>query len=354
MNKTAILFGQELIQKVYRWRTPIIDYLCKKIFDMLSRRFYRAKTLQSVYSFQSGNNDNLGESRKQLLQTIENVIDIQVYYISFLLEVRDFFELRIEENKKKLLPSPEDLNPNTRFIDNEYIHLLRHHPELNSRFALLKINWSSQIDLLWKLYKDIKDWGDYQFFMSLDSLDFNEARAFYAKLFKKHIAFNPVLGEFLEERNIHWGSDSVTAALMTTAWMRNIDPQKKSTLEIPRAFKDDSQAGIDSDKDFVIKLFDQTILKSDTLEADIVAKIKNWESDRVTLIDKIIIKMALVEAMTFPSIPIKATMNEYLELAKQFSTPKSGGFINGVLDNAFKEFVQNGKIRKAGRGLKED
>lgn len=320
---------------------------------MLSRRFYRAKTLQSVYSFQSGNNDNLGESRKQLLQTIEKVIDIQVYYISFLLEVRDFFELRIDENKKKLLPSPEDLNPNTRFIDNEFINILRHHPELNSRFSLLKINWSSQIDLLWKLYKEIKEWADYQQYMNAEKVSFDDTRNFFAKLFKKHIAFNPVLGEFLEERNIHWGSDSVTAALMTTAWMRNIDQSKKSTLEIPSAFKDETQAGIDSDRDFVVKLFDQTILKSDELEADIVTKIKNWESDRVTLIDKIIIKMALVEAMCFPSIPIKATMNEYLELAKQFSTPKSGGFINGVLDNAFKEFMQNGKIRKAGRGLNE-
>ena len=135
--------------------------------------------------------------------------------------------------------------------------------------------------------------------------------------------------------------------------MRSIDPSKKSTLNLPTAFKSEYEDDMEDDKTFVIKLFDQTILRSDELENETVSKIKNWESDRVTLIDKIIIKMALVEAMTFPSIPIRVTFNEYLELAKQFSTPKSGGFINGVLDNAFRELAKVGKISKEGRGLKE-
>lgn len=320
---------------------------------MLSRRFYRAKILQTIYSFQSGNNDNLGETRKSLIQTIEQVIDIQVYYISFLLELRDFFELRIEENKKKLLPSEEDLNPNTRFIENEYISLLQHHPDFQRRFSQLKINWSGQIDLLWKVYKDVKEWPEYQAFMAKETMDFADYREFYTRLMKRHITFNEVLKGILEEKNIHWGSDCVNGALITAAWMRSIDPSKKSTLNLPTAFKSEYEDDMEDDKTFVIKLFDQTILRSDELENETVSKIKNWESDRVTLIDKIIIKMALVEAMTFPSIPIRVTFNEYLELAKQFSTPKSGGFINGVLDNAFRELAKVGKISKEGRGLKE-
>lgn len=298
-------------------------------------------------------NTDLATGRKQLIQSINQMMDIVVYQLSSLIELRDFAERRMDDNKLKFIPAENDLNPNTKFIDNILINRLRENNALQQRISALHINWSDLEDVFRKIYQNLISWSDYQTYLNSGQSSFEEDRAFACRVFKKHLAFDAVIRSMLEEKNLHWGEDTLAAALITHGYMRELEDDYNNDTPFPAAFKPVAHIGDDDDKEFVVKLFDKTILGKDTLDKTISDHLKNWESERVTTIDMIILKMAITEICEFPNIPVKASMNEYIELSKTFSTPKSNIFINGVLDKVIGSYKSEGRIIKTGRGLKE-
>jgi len=318
---------------------------------MLSRHIIRSKTLQAVYSHVVGGNTDLEKGRRALIDSVEDMRDLIFIQISALLELRDIAERKIEENRHKHVMSEADINPNLNFVENPLLLHLRDNVHVQNAISGLRMNWSDMNDNFRKIYKEVQEWSEYQNHMNQSEQSFETHRQFVAKLFKKFIAFDSNLRSLYEEKSIHWGHDSVLTGLMIHAWLKSYDPENDSTTEFPPLLKASEGMGDDDDRTFMTKLFDKTILNLGTYDDLIEKHLKNWDLDRIIVIDMLIIKLALTEITQFENIPIKASMNEYIDLSKEFGTPKSSSFINGILDKIIQEMKANGQIVKNGRGL---
>ncbi|PKP03273.1 MAG: transcription antitermination factor NusB [Bacteroidetes bacterium HGW-Bacteroidetes-6] len=318
---------------------------------MLSRHIIRSKTLQAIYSYSLSGETDLARGRSRLIDSVEDMADLVHYQLSALLELRDIAEQKTEENRHKLVPTEGDLNPNVRFIENPLLGHLRNNEVITNQIKAQHINWAEFADFFRRIFQSVTQWNEYILYGQNNDADFNTHRKFVAKLFKKFIAFDGNLKLFYEEKNIHWGEDSQLTGLMIHAWLKSYDPNNPETLIFPQLLKQSEHIGDDDDRKYMITLFDKTILHFDEYDALIKKHIQNWDMDRIITIDSLILKMAMAEITEFENIPIKASMNEYIELSKEFGTPKSNSFVNGLLDKLIKELKDQGKVVKSGRGL---
>lgn len=315
---------------------------------MLNRRYLRIKAFQSLYAYWQGDNVSPARIEKELFTGIERTYDL---YLSLLLvfgELRHIAELLFEERKKKHLPTAEDLDPNRRFVDNPLVSTIALSERLRVECEKRRISWVGDHDLFTRLYRELQANEAFQAYMKEQPQGFKRDQAFIVQLFSDMIANNEALQEVFETRSIAWMEDLDLAASLvkrTLEQMRSTDPPDTFLNEIARDPKED--------QDFVSALFRKTIEYADEHEKAIAVKSSNWESDRIALSDMILMQMALTEVRIFDQIPVKVTMNEYIEIAKAYSTPKSKNFINGVLDKLFIEMRSDGRIRKVGRGLLE-
>ncbi len=317
---------------------------------MLSRRHLRVKVLQALYAFFKSDNDRLDVGEKHLFISIDKLYDLCIYQLSVLIEVVDFAKVRSEEAKHKHFPTKDDLNPNTKFVDNQFIKKLSCNRDYLRKSEALKINWADETEMIRKVYVKIKDSDEYAAYMNSGQSSFNEDKEFIIKVFKKHISKLDALVYFYEERSIYWADDYHTATSLVVKMINAFSEKSDEFLKLPNIFKT-SDVEDDEDRAFTKRLFHKTILHSDEYDKLITEKTVNWEFDRIAAMDILILKMALAELFEFPSIPIKVTMNEYIELAKYFSTPKSSTFVNGILDKMISEYTAENKIKKTGRGL---
>ena len=319
---------------------------------MLSRRLLRIKVLQALYAHFVSENDRIDNGERQLLVSIEKLFDLFIYQFSLLVEVVDFARLRMEEAKTKFLPTPEELNPNTRFTDNRFIAQLINNRDYRHQVDLLKINWSEEDDLIRKLNNQIRESEDYAKF--LEQADSYEAdKDILIKIFHNIICQSDVLKSLYEEKSIYWADDFDTVTVLVQKTIKEI-PEGWDEFELlPRVIESEKENNKNEDREFVKALFRKTILNSTAYDEIITRKAENWDFERIALMDIILLKMAIAELLEFPSIPVKVTLNEYIELSKNYSTPKSKVFINGILDNLISEFKTANRILKKGRGLME-
>lgn len=313
---------------------------------MLNRRHLRIKVLQSLYAFFQSDKRDMLSSEKEMFGAIERIYDL---YLSLLLtfgELKAKGEHRIEENRKKMLPTDEDLNPNRKFVDNKIIDILENHSEIRSQSENRKVNWlgAEEQEIFRKMYFHIRESETYFEFMNNGVEGFEEDKAFAIQLFKTEIANFQSLYDYYEEKSIHWMDDIDLACAMVIKTIKSFEEEGQNSI-LP-LYKPD-----DDEKDFVKNLFRQTIAKSEENLKLIDELTKNWELDRIAKMDVILMEMAITELQVFNNIPKKVTLNEYIEISKFYSTPKSNVFINGVLDKAIEQLEKNGKIKKIGRGL---
>lgn len=300
--------------------------------------------MQSIYAMHQNGSDNLEKQEKFLNASIENILDLYLIMLSTLTEIRkkeiDFIEI----SKKKHLATAEERNPNLRFINNPIIVALEENNSLSVAIENKKINnWRSNDDTIIMLLQAIKQSNLYIDYMNKKTVTFEEERFFVADLFSEIIAPNEKLYSYLEDFKLTWVDD---IPMVNTQILKQLKQfSKQDDFRIAPLYKDVE------DKDFAAALFRKTVLNEDKLGKEFADKTPNWDVDRIAELDTIILKMAICEFLNFPSIPVKVTINEYLELAKEYSTPKSSLFINGVLDNLVKDFQKENKIKKAGRGL---
>jgi len=315
---------------------------------MLNRRHIRVKVMQSIYAMHQNDSDNLEKEEKFLFNSIENIRDLYLIMLSALVEIRNSEEDFIEKSSKKHLATAEERNPNKKFINNQVLHMLAESNPLSIAMADRNINnWKNNDDYILLLLEDIKKSEVYQNYMQNNINTFEEDRDFVADLFTDVVAPNEKLYEYLEDNKLTWVDDIPVVNTLIAKQLRLVEPPKegKETFNVPRLYKDMD------DKDFVKDLFRKTVLNNVELAKEFIDKTPNWDTERIAEIGAIILKMAICEFLKFPSIPVKVTINEYLEIAKEYSTPKSSIFINGILDNLVKDYQANNKLIKAGRGL---
>lgn len=303
--------------------------------------------MQALYSyFQSGNTD-LAKAEKEMFQQIEKVYDLYVYVLVLLTDIHHAATLVIEENKNKRLPSKEDLNPNTKFIDNSILVQLSANEQLKKEIANRKVSWQNDLDMVRKLFSEIRNGDDYKAYMSSGQQSAKEDKSFIELMIRNHIADNQLLEFWLEEKNIFWTDDIFLVLTNVLKTIESAD-DAEGKIKLAPLYKDP-----EDDKLFARTLFSKCIAYNQQAEEMISAKTQNWEIERIAFLDVLLMKMALTEVLYLTNIPVKVSLNEYIEIAKQYSTPKSKVFINGILDKAIAELKEKGEVKKTGRGLLE-
>lgn len=320
---------------------------------MLSRRQLRIKAIQALYAFIQSVNDQLGQGEKEMLKSLDKLYEIYIYQLSFLIELVDFSKKRMDDNKQKFFPTEDDLEPNTRFVENRFYKQLVENRNLQKFISAYKINWVDEEDMIRKLMVQIRDSKDYIDYMAKPNCTYNDDKDIFIKIIKKHLSKSEILQFYYEEKSIYWSDDFHTANLLAIKTIKSFELTWDENYKLPLMFGKEIDGSKNEDKEFVINLFRKTILRSEEYEKLIDDKVKNWEMDRIAIMDVLIIKMAMVELLEFPSVPIKVTLNEYIELAKLYSTPKSKVFVNGILDKLIGDLKDQKKIKKTGRGLLE-
>lgn len=323
--------------------------------DMLSRRHLRVKVLQALYAFFQSNGNDLAAGENQLVKSTDKLYELYINQISFIISLVEFVSNRIEEGKKKFYPSELDLHPNTRLIDNALVIQLAENKDYQRWKNRLKISWAGEINLFHKLYQEIRTGEDYLQFINSGQTGYRFDKELLAMVVTNYIAGYDMLRNFYEDASIFWSDDDYDISLIMllktiNAFRENWGPERK----LPSLFKMGDESGEeDEDRKYMLKLFRHAILRSEDYEKLIEEQAVNWELDRIAIMDMIILKMALTELMIFPSIPIKVTINEYIEISKSYSSVKSKLFINGILDKLVVKLKNEGKIVKMGRGLME-
>lgn len=321
---------------------------------MLSRRHLRIKALQALYAFIQSDDDRIEIGEKNLLKSLNKLYELYIHQLSFLIEIVEFAKKRAEENKLKFFPTEDDLNPNTRFTDNPLINQLANNRDLERYVNAYKINWSSEEEMIRKALVKIRESRDFQAYMSNPNNTYQDDKDIFIRIVKKQISSFELLQFFYEERNIYWSDDFHTANLLVIKTIKAFKESWDEFHKLPELFTSDNAVESEEDKKFLANLYRKVIIRSEEYDDLIQQKVKNWEMDRIAVIDILLIKMALVELIEFPSIPVKVSLNEYIELAKLYSTPKSKMFVNGVLDKLIVDLKSQKKIVKKGRGLLED
>ena len=312
---------------------------------MLNRRHIRIKVMQSIYAMHQTGSDNLEKEEKFLLASLESSMDLYLIMITSLIELRNKEEEHLDISSKKHLATAQERNPNKKFINNAVLQLLSENNSISIAVEKRKINnWAVNDDAILLLLQDVKQSEVYKKYMVDSSSDFVSDRKFVVDLFTEVIAPNEKLYSYLEDYRLTWVDDIPVVNTQIAKELKQIT-NKEDDFRITRLFKD-----VD-DKDFALALFRKTVLNETELAKEFMDKTPNWDFERIAELDTIILKMAICEFLKFPSIPVKVTINEYLELAKEYSTPRSSVFINGVLDNIVKDFTEADRIKKSGRGL---
>lgn len=315
---------------------------------MLNRRFLRTKVFQSLYAHEQSAGGSAAKNEKELLLGVERTYDLYVHLLMLFGEMRRLAENRIEDRKTRLMPTREDLAPSRRFVDNPFLVKISESGHLLAESEKRKVGWTGEKELLTQLYKRVEGSKEYQQFMAAPQPGPAAERAVLAGIFVEHIAQFEGLHEHVEARSIHWLEDLDLACTMVKRTLETMDGGT-GDLHLTDMAADNSE-----ERDFVTTLYRDTIANKEADERLIAERARNWEADRIALSDMLLMRMALTEARSFNLIPVKVTLNEYIEIAKAYSTPKSKNFINGILDKLFAEMKESGTIRKVGRGLLEN
>jgi N utilization substance protein B len=302
--------------------------------------------MQSIYAMHQNGSDNLEGQEKFLFYSIDAIQDLYLIMLSSLIEMAKKEKVFLHLSSQKHLATSEERNPNNKFINNAIFQLLEDNNSLSIALENRKItNWNIHDDYINLLLNSLKESKLYAKYMSNTVNAFEEDKQFVIDVFSEIIVPNEKLYEYLEDDKLTWIDDIPVVNTHIVKQLKAIKSAEDDSFRVPKLFKDAD------DKDFAKDLFRKTVLNEKELAKEFDSKTPNWDMDRIAEIDTIILKMAICELLKFPSIPVKVTLNEYLELAKEYSTPKSSIFINGILDNLVKEFQTNKKMIKAGRGL---
>lgn len=296
--------------------------------------------MQLVYSYYQKEERSLAAAEKELMFSLEKSYELYHFLLLLMVELTELQERKIDAARNKFLASATEKNPNLKFVENLFIQQLKQNLQFQKFCSNQKISWSNEQEFLRKTLDNILESELYASYIAEEERSFESDRDFWRSAFKSLILEDEYLTETLESISLYWNDDLEvisTFVLKTIKQFKAENGEKQPLLPMFKA---------EEDRDFAVKLFCQSILKDEENRALIDAHTKNWEMDRIAFMDIVIMQTAIAELLNFPSIPVNVTLNEYIELAKSYSTPKSGVFVNGVLDSLINQLKSEKKITK--------
>ncbi|MFD2145849.1 transcription antitermination factor NusB [Mucilaginibacter antarcticus] len=315
---------------------------------MLNRRHLRVKVLQSLYAYHQTGAGNLKQQEKNLLASIDEVYEMYIWMLSLISEVVGYAELDAIDRANKHLPTADDLNASQKILSNTFYKSLGDNKEFLVGLKKYKVEWNFEPELVKTLFTNLKSSPEYTEYITKTDDTIHSDKDIIKFIFKKIILKSSLADQVFEEKFIFWPVDKDVLQALIAKTFKNFafeEPVKNKLAEVTGNWEED--------KAFIIKLLDNAVRYDADYQQLIAAKTQNWEPERIAMMDTLLMKMAIAEFVNFNSIPVKVTINEYLEISKEFSTPKSNSFINGILDKILAELKAEKKINKVGRGLIE-
>ena len=307
---------------------------------MINRVLIRLKIVQIVYAYYHNGGKNLDTAEKELFFSLSKAYDLYNYLLLLMVEVTKQANKRLNAAKNKLVPTKEELFPNTKFVENRFIAQLEVNKQLLEFSNNQKKTWENEADFVKTLCDKILESDIYKEYMASETSSYEEDRELWRKLYKNIIFNNIELDQVLEDQSLYWNDDKEIVDTFVLKTIKRFDEKNGAKQELLPEFKDEE------DQDFARRLFRRTILNADYYRHLISENTKNWDLDRVAFMDVVIMQIALAEILSFPNIPVSVSLNEYVEIAKLYSTPKSGGFINGTLDGIVNSLKKENKLTK--------
>jgi N utilization substance protein B len=308
---------------------------------MINRVLLRIKVIQLLYSYYQSNSTSAKDAEKELFNSIDKTYDLFHLLLLLAIDITLYAEEKVQRGKNKFRPTEEERNPNPRFMLNLFVRQLKSNEALLEYAKERKLDWTEHPELAKTLFDTIATSDIYKEYMSSKEKSYEEDKKVWRRIYNKVLLGNEDLETALEEMNVYWNDDVEIVVSFVVKTLKRFEQESKDKQPLMPQFKDED------DRVFVKKLFADTIKNGDKYRDIIRRNITNWELERVALMDTIIMQTALAELMTFPAIPVNVTLNEYIELAKTYSTEKSGMFVNGVLNNVVNELRETKKLKKA-------
>lgn len=339
---------------------------------MLTRRHIRIKVLQALYGFSQDTDPNLVQTLKELEKSLDRIFELYLYELRVFIEMHRMAEERIEKNRNKFRPTEEDLNPNLKWVENRVLKTLTENEKLQRLFEDHKVHWGDHRELLYKVFNDFRQSDVYKRYMESGNSSLKEDKQVLKIFYAEFITENEALHQHYEDASMHWADDLDAAQMFVVKTIKSFQEadgvlysrlsltdnnEVSSADELPGGYdivKEKITVDLFKDEDdatFGKMLLRYTVNETEENEKLISAKTRNWDTDRIASIDILLMKMALSELVHFDQIPVKVTLNEYIDLSKEYSTPKSGQFINGILDKLVLQLREEKRIVKVGRGL---
>ncbi len=310
---------------------------------MLSRRLLRVKVAKNLYAHLKSDSTNLKASEKNLIASIDKAYDLYFQMMSLIVEVARYAESRQELAKQKKLPTYEDLNPNRRFVDNAVVNLLANGESVSDEIAKRKISWANHYDIVKDIYNRMIEADYYKTYMNASISTFTDDKKF-VETFYTSLEEDEALADVIDDMSLLWNDDLSFALYMVIRTVSGLK-QSHDDIKILPQFKSED------DLEFARTLFIKSLVQYEDNQEIVDKYTQNWDVERIAFMDNLIISIAIAELTTFDSIPVKVTLDEWIDIAKYYSSPTSANFVNGVLDKVVSELTADGRIKKFGRGL---
>ena len=306
---------------------------------MINRELIRIKIVQLTYAYYQNGNKNMDNAEKELLFSLSKAYDLYNYLLDLILAISKEERRRVEIATQRAQREGTDI-PSTKFIDNRFTLQLEENKMLADFNEAKKLTWADDIEFIRKMCVLIEQSQIYTDYMSAEEDNYEADREVWRKIYRQMIQDNSDLEALLEEKSLYWNDDKEVVDTFVLKTIKRFDPKNKAKQELLPEYKDAE------DKDFAIKLFRATILNADQYQRFMSETSRSWDFSRLAYMDVIIMQIAIAEMLTFPNIPVSVTINEYVELAKLYSTPRSGAYINGMLDAIARHLSETGKMFK--------
>lgn len=307
---------------------------------MINRVLIRIRVVQILFSCSHSETTDLRKAESELMLSLQKSYDLYFYLLSLMVELTNTYAQRVDSRKSKLLPTKEDMSPNTKLLNNKFISQLSKNTELEKYLNDRPFSWAEHDAFIRNLLDNILSSDIYKEYIESQTQEYNDDREFWRKVFKQIICTTEDLYSILEDESLYWNDDIEIIQSFVLKTIKRFDENKGTEQELLPMFKDET------DKEFAVKLLRESLFNGKEYKELIDKYTKNWESERIALMDMVIMQIAIAEIIEFPSIPISVSLNEYIDIAKSYSTIKSASFINGILDAIVKELKEEKKIIK--------
>src|SRR5574344_211991 len=307
---------------------------------MINRVIICLKVVQIIYAYYQNGGKNLETAEKELFYSLAKAYDLYNYLLLLMVEVTKYADRKQASAKNRLSPTQDDLNPNSKFVNNKFIAQLSENKQLLDFVNNQKKTWDNEPEYIKQLFEKIENSDIYKEYMESDLSSYEDDKDLWRKLYKKIIFTDADLDQVLEDQSLYWNDDKEIVDTFVLKTIKRFEEKKGGKQELLPEFKDEE------DKEFASRLFRRAILNADYYRHLVAEGTRNWEIDRIAFMYMLIMQIALAEILSFPNIPINVSMNEYVEIAKLYSTGKSGGFINGTLDGIVNQLKKDNKLTK--------